>query len=140
VLADDHELVRRSLRLVLGREGDVEVIAEAGDLFTVMRHVHGRARHVLVLDLQMPDGSSIEAIGQLRARVPETAIVVVTMEDSPAYARAAIDAGAVGYVLKEHAAHDLAVAVGAPPVERSMSARGWGRGLTRCTRRSMMTV
>jgi two-component system, NarL family, response regulator NreC len=81
------------------------------DLFTVMRHVHGRAPHVLVLDLQMPGGSSIEAIGQLRARVPETAIVVVTMEDSPAYARAAIDAGAVGYVLKEHAAHDLAVAV-----------------------------
>ena len=111
VLADDHELVRRNLRLVLGREEDVEVIAEAGDLFTVMRHVNGRLPHVLVLDLQMPDGSSIEVIKQLRARVPETAIVVVTMQDSPAYARAAIDAGAVGYVLKEYAAHDLAVAV-----------------------------
>ena len=111
VLADDHVLVRRSLLLVLGREEDVEVMAEAGDLFTVMRDVNGRIPHVLVLDLQMPDGSSIEVIKQLRARVPETAIVVVTMEDSPAYARAAIDAGAVGYVLKEYAAHDLAVAV-----------------------------
>ncbi len=111
VLADDHELVRRSLRLVLGQEPDVEVIAEAGDLFTAMRHVNGHLPHVLVLDLQMPDGSSIELIRQLRARVPETAIVVVTMEDSPAYARAAIEAGAVGYVLKQYATHDLPVAV-----------------------------
>ena len=111
VLADDHELVRRSLRLVLGREEDVEVIAEAGDLLAAMRQVNGHLPHVLALDLQMPDGSSIELIRQLRARVPETEIVVVTMEDSPAYARAAIDAGAIGYVLKQYAAHDLPVAV-----------------------------
>lgn len=111
VVADDHELVRRSLRLVLRQEEDVEVIAEAGDVLTAMRHVSGNVPHVLVLDLQMPDGSSIELIRQLRLRVPETAIVVVTMEDSAAYARAAINAGAVGVVLKEYAAHDLAVAV-----------------------------
>jgi two-component system, NarL family, response regulator NreC len=111
VLADDHELVRRSLRLVLRQEEDVEVIAEARDLSTAMRQVNGHLPHVLVLDLQMPGGSSIELIRQLRARVPETAIVVVTMEDNPAYVRAAIDAGAVGYVLKQYAAHDLAVAV-----------------------------
>jgi two-component system, NarL family, response regulator NreC len=111
VLADDHELVRRSLRLVLRQEEDVDVIAEAPDLASAMRQVNGHLPQVLVLDLQMPGGSSIELIKQLRARVPETAIVVVTMEDSPAYVRAAIDAGAVGYVLKQHAAHDLAVAV-----------------------------
>jgi two-component system, NarL family, response regulator NreC len=111
VVADDHELVRRSLRLVLGQQDDVEVIAEAGDLLAAVREVNGRLPHVLVLDLRMPDGSSIELIRQLRARVPETAIVAVTMEDSPAYARAAIDAGAVGFVLKEHATHDLPVAV-----------------------------
>jgi len=111
VLADDHQLVRRSLRLVLAQETDVEVIAEAGDLFTAMRHVNGHLPHVLVLDLQMPDGSSIDLIRQLRARVPETEIVVITMEDSPAYVRAALDAGAVGYVLKQYATDDLAVAV-----------------------------
>jgi two-component system, NarL family, response regulator NreC len=111
VVADDHELVRRSLRLVLGQQDDVEVIAEAGDLLAAVREVNGRLPHVLVLDLRMPDGSSIELIRQLRQRVPETAIVAVTMEDSPAYARAAIDAGAVGFVLKEHATHDLPVAV-----------------------------
>ena len=75
------------------------------------RGVNGHLPHVLVLDLRMPDGSSIELIRQLRVRVPETAIVAVTMEDSPAYARAAIDAGAVAFVLKEYATHDLPVAV-----------------------------
>ncbi len=111
VVADDHELMRRSLRLVLGGEEDVEVIAEAGDLLTAVREVNGHLPHVLVLDLQMPDGSSIELIRQLRLRVPETEVVVVTMEDGPAYARAAIDAGAMGFVLKQYATHDLPVAV-----------------------------
>jgi two-component system, NarL family, response regulator NreC len=111
VVADDHELMRRSLRLVLGGDEDVEVIAEAGDLLTALREVNGHLPHVLVLDLQMPDGSSIELIRQLRLRVPETEVVVVTMEDGPAYARAAIDAGAMGFVLKQYAAHDLPVAV-----------------------------
>ena len=69
---------------MLGREEDVEVIAEAGDLLAAMRQVNGHLPHVLALDLQMPDGSSIELIGSC-ARVPETEIVVVTMEDSPAY-------------------------------------------------------
>ena len=111
VVADDHELMRRSLRLALGGEEDVEVIAEAGDLLTAVREVNGHLPDVLVLDLQMPDGSSIELIRQLRLRVPETEVVVVTMEDGPAYARAAIDAGAMGFVLKQYAAHDLPVAV-----------------------------
>jgi two-component system response regulator NreC len=111
VVADDHELMRRSLRSVLGGEDDVEVIAEAGDLLTAVREVNGHLPHVLVLDLQMPDGSSIDLIRQLRVRVPETEVVVVTMEDSPVYARAAIDAGAMGFVLKQYAAHDLPVAV-----------------------------
>lgn len=111
VVADDHELVRRSLRLVLGREADVEVIAEAGDLLTAMRLMNGHLPHVLVLDLQMPDGSSINLIRRLCSRFSEAEVVVVTMEDSPAYARAAIDAGAVGFVLKQYAPHDLPVAV-----------------------------
>ncbi len=96
---------------MLGREEDVEVIAEAGDLLTAMRSMNGHLPHVLVLDLQMPDGSSINLIRQLCARFSETEVVVVTMEDSPAYARAAIDAGAVGFVLKQYASHDLPVAV-----------------------------
>jgi two-component system, NarL family, response regulator NreC len=111
VLADDHRVVRRDLRLLLQTDKGVEVIAEAGDLFTAMRHVNVHRPQVLLLDLRMPNGSSIEAIRRLRAQAPETGIIVVTMEDSPAFARKAIDIGAVGYVLKDHADSELPVAI-----------------------------
>jgi two-component system, NarL family, response regulator NreC len=111
VLADDHALARRSLRLLLEGEADMEVVAEAADLATVARHVHGHAPRVLVLDLQMPGGSSIEAMRRLRQRAPGTEIVVVTMERSPAFAQRALDEGAVGFVLKDRADTELPVAV-----------------------------
>ena len=111
VLADDHAVVRRSLRLLLDGEDDLEVIAEAADLSSVVRHVHGHVPHVLVLDLRMPNGSSVETIRRLRERVPETEIVVLTMEASPLFAQQALDAGAVGFVLKDRADSELPAAV-----------------------------
>jgi two-component system, NarL family, response regulator NreC len=111
VLADDHALMRRSLRLLLDNEEDVQVIAEAGDLASVARHVHDHEPHVLVLDLGMPGGSNIEAVGQLRERVPETQIVVLTMQDNPVFAQRAFAAGAVGFVVKELADSELPQAV-----------------------------
>jgi two-component system response regulator NreC len=111
VLADDHRAVRRNLRLLLDRERDVEVIAEAGDLFTAIRHVKGHAPHVLVLDLRILGGPSIEVIKRLRAEAPQTGIVVLTSDESPLFARRAMDAGAVGYVLKETADTELSHAV-----------------------------
>jgi len=111
VLADDHAAARRSLRLLLDGEENVEVVAEADDLSSVIRHVHGHAPHVLVLDLQMPNGSSVETIAHLREQVPETEVVVLTMEVSPLFAQHALDAGAVGFVLKDRADTELPMAV-----------------------------
>lgn len=111
VLADDHTVMRRNLRLLLDREDDVEVVAEAADLTSVVRHVHGHTPHVLVLDLSLPNGSSVETIRRLRAHVPETEIVVLTMEQSPLFAQQAIDAGAIGFVLKDRADSELPTAV-----------------------------
>ena len=111
ILADDHHAVRRSLRLLLDREQDVEVVAEAADISTVLRHVPAHSPRVLVLDLRMPNGSSIEAIRRLRAEVPETEIVVLTMEESPAFAHQALGAGAIGFVLKDRADDELPAAV-----------------------------
>jgi two-component system response regulator NreC len=111
VLADDHAMVRRTLRLVLESEQDVDVIAEAVDLSAVMRHVGRHIPHVLVLDLRLPNGSSIAMIRQLRARFPETEVVVLTMEESPLFAQRAVDAGATGFVLKDRADTDLLIAV-----------------------------
>ncbi len=111
VVADDHALVRSSVRRLLDGEEDVEVIAEACDLASAVRQVQAHQPCVLVLDLRMPDGSGIQAIGPLRERVPATRIVVMTMEDSPAFAQSALAAGASGFVAKELADDELADAV-----------------------------
>jgi two-component system response regulator NreC len=111
VLADDHEVVRSGLRMVLEAEDGFEVIAEAGDLETVRRYVRAHRPRVLVLDLNLPEGSSLPAIPQLREQSPDTAVVVLTMQQDPAFAREAMRAGALGYVLKHSAGSELVDAV-----------------------------
>jgi two-component system response regulator NreC len=107
VLADDHAGMRRSLRVLLEGDDMIEVVAEAGDLLTVMRDVHACLPRVLVIDLSMSNGSSLEAIRKLRERVPGTQIVVLTMEESTVFAEQALDAGAVGFVIKHTADAEL---------------------------------
>jgi two-component system response regulator NreC len=111
VLADDHQVVRQGLHLVLDAEEDFEVVAEAGDVDSARRATVGHHPDVLVLDLNMPGGSVLEAIPELRQRAPSTQIVVLTMQDQPAFAREALSAGAVAYVLKEGADTELVEAV-----------------------------
>jgi two-component system response regulator NreC len=111
VLADDHALLRRSLRLLLDEEQDFEVVAEADDLASAASHVERLRPAVLVLDLRMPGGSSIDLIEQLRGRLPQTEIVVLTMEQNPGFARRALAAGALGFVLKDTADMELPAAV-----------------------------
>jgi two-component system response regulator NreC len=111
VIADDHAVVRSGLRLLLEAEADFEVVAEAGEIDAARRYVRGHHPAVLVLDLNMPGGSSLEAIPLIRAESPETQIVVLTMQEEPAFARQALSAGATGYVLKEAADGELVEAV-----------------------------
>jgi two-component system response regulator NreC len=111
VLADDRALMRRNLRLLLHDEEGVEVIAEAADLVAVACQLHAHRPDVLVLDLGMSNGSSIEAVGRLREQESSTQIVVLTMNDSPVLVQMALDAGAIGFVLKELADAELAPAV-----------------------------
>ena len=111
VIVDDHAVVRRGLRQVLDAEDGFEVLAEASDLDGTRRYVRGHHPDVLVLDLNLPEGSSLGAIPELRAESPDTQIVVLTMEDEPRYAREALSSGALGYVLKEAAESELVEAV-----------------------------
>ncbi len=111
VLADDHAVVRSGLRLLLDSEEDFEVVAEASDVESARRYVHGHHPAVVVLDLNMPGGSSLEGIPLIREQSPGTQIVVLTMQEEPAFAREALAAGALGYVLKEAADEELVNAV-----------------------------
>lgn len=111
VLADDHEVVRHGIRMVLESEFDIEVVAEAADAEAAARYVLGHRPSVLVLDLNMPGPSSLEAIPKVLETSPETAVLVLTMQNDPAFARQALRAGAVGYVIKHSAARELVDAV-----------------------------
>jgi two-component system, NarL family, response regulator NreC len=111
VIADDHGIVRSGLRMLLDAEPDLHVVAEAGDVDGARRYVRGHKPGILILDLNMPGESSLSAIPQLREEFPATQIVVLTMQDDPAFAREAMRAGALGYVLKEAADAELVEAV-----------------------------
>lgn len=111
VLAEDHTVVRTGLRMLLEAEADMEVVAEAGDVDAAQRSVLGYKPTILVLDLNMPGGSSLEAIPRVADVSPKTSVVVLTMQEDPAFAREALQAGARGYVLKHAAGTELVQAI-----------------------------
>jgi two-component system, NarL family, response regulator NreC len=111
VIADDHEVVRAGLRMLLDAEEDFEVVSEAGDVDLTERRVAAYRPRVLVLDVNMRGGSSIPSIPRIRATAPQTNIVVLTMQSDPELAREALRAGATGFVLKEAAEAELIQAV-----------------------------
>ena len=108
MLADDHEVVRAGLRLLLQGEEGMHVVGEAGDVPGALRLVEASRPDVLVLDLNMPGPPSLSAI----AAVKDTcAVVILTMQSDPVFAREALQAGARAYVLKEAAGAELVTAV-----------------------------
>jgi two-component system, NarL family, response regulator NreC len=116
VIADDHAVVRAGLKLLLEAEEGFTVVAEAGEIETTKRMVRAHRPDVLVLDLNMPGPASLPAIPEL---AQETAVVVLTMQNDPAFARKALRSGALGYVLKEAADAELVAAVRAAAAGRT---------------------
>jgi two-component system response regulator NreC len=111
VLADDHAVVRAGLRSLLEVQPNMRVVAEASDVDSAIRVTRAHRPRILVLDLNMPGGDTLEAIPAILESSPETRIVVLTMQDEPAIARASIQAGASGYVVKDAAGEELIQAV-----------------------------
>ena len=102
VIADDHAVVRDGLRTVLERtEGEFEVVAEAADLPAAVAAVREHRPHLLILDVTMPGGPSLGAVPELLSEQPDLTITVLTMHEDPGYARAALQAGAHSFVLKQ---------------------------------------
>jgi two-component system response regulator NreC len=111
VLADDHRVVRSGLRLLLQGEPGMHVVGETGDVPGALRMVEARKPDVLVLDLNMPGPPSLPAIAEILAVSASTRVVVLTMQNDPAFAREALQTGASAYVLKEAADEELVRAV-----------------------------
>jgi len=97
--------------MLLEAEPDIAVIAEAGDVDAARRYTLGHKPTVLVLDLNMPGGSSLDTIPKIAEISPDTSVVVLTMQEDPAFAREALRAGARGYVLKHAAGAELVQAI-----------------------------
>jgi two-component system response regulator NreC len=111
VIADDHAVVRQGLRLLLEAEDDLAVVGEASQVREAQALVRDTTPDVLVLDLHMGPDLSLSTLSDLRAGSPNTAVVILTMDDDPAFVQPAWAAGAAGYVLKEASRTELVRAI-----------------------------
>jgi len=111
LIVDDHAVVRKGLRLVLEAEDDLEPVGEAGTAREAVFQARALKPDVILLDVVLPGQSGLEVLPTLLHERPETKVLVLSMQDDPAYVREAFAAGASGYVLKEAADTDLVLAV-----------------------------
>ncbi|MDX1511638.1 MAG: response regulator transcription factor [Nitriliruptorales bacterium] len=111
LVADDHELFRRGLELVLADEADIEVVGEAGDGQEAADLAREHVPDVVVMDVRMPVLSGIEAASQIKEDMPHVKILMLTISDEEDDLYEAIKAGANGYLLKEISIDEIANAV-----------------------------
>jgi two-component system response regulator NreC len=111
LLVDDHAILRAGLRRVLEAEEDIEVVAEAESAERALFEALEAKPDVAVVDVVMAGKSGIDATPELVSAVPGMRILVLSMQDDPRYLRAAFEAGASGYVLKEAADTEVVGAV-----------------------------
>jgi DNA-binding NarL/FixJ family response regulator len=116
LIADDHGIVRSGLRLLLERQEDIAVVAEAADGAEARELAIRERPDLAILDVKMPKLTGLQATREIKAQAPEVAVLILSMHDDEGYLEEAFEAGASGYVLKTQADTDLLAAVRA--VER----------------------
>lgn len=110
LIVDDHELIRQGLRRAFEREGDFEVVGEAGTIAEATKLLGLLTPQVVVFDVRLPDGSGIEAAGKARTQFPDLGIVVLTMYAGDEQLFEALEAGASAFVPKNAPADDVVAA------------------------------
>ncbi len=111
LLVDDQSLLRMGFRMVLEGEEGIEVVGEAGDGATAITMVEALRPQVVLMDVRMPGMNGIEATAEIRARFPETRVLILTTFDLDEYAFAGLRAGASGFLLKDTRPSDLVSAI-----------------------------
>jgi DNA-binding NarL/FixJ family response regulator len=111
VIADDHGIVRSGLKMLIDRQHDMQVVAEAGDGVTALEQAQAQRPQVAVLDVSMPRMTGLQAAREIRSHVPDTRVLLLSMHDDERYFLEGLEAGAAGYVLKRAADTDLIGAV-----------------------------
>jgi DNA-binding NarL/FixJ family response regulator len=111
VIADDHGIVRSGLKMLIDRQHDMQVVAEAGDGVAALERAQAQRPDVAVLDVSMPRMTGLQAAREIRSHVPDTRVLLLSMHDDERYFLEGLEAGAAGYVLKRAADTDLIGAV-----------------------------
>jgi two-component system, NarL family, response regulator DevR len=111
LIVDDHEVVRLGLRTLLTDEPDLEVVAEAGTAEEALVQVANHHPDVVILDIQLPGRSGLEACQEIRKKFPGTQVVILTSHGGEGFAEQALRAGAAGYVLKQVGNEELVRAI-----------------------------
>lgn len=111
LVADDHTLVRDGVKLLLQAEADLRVVGAVADGRAAVEQAVALQPDVVVLDVSMPDMNGIEAARRIRESCPNTRVVMLSMHDSAEHVYRALEAGASGYLLKDSAGTEVAVAV-----------------------------
>ncbi len=107
LIVDDHPLFREGLRAIITRDGRFEVVGEAGSAREALRLAKRLKPSLIIVDISLPDRSGIELTSELRRKLPESRILIVSMHSKIDYIAEAFQAGATGYVVKESAAERL---------------------------------
>jgi two-component system, NarL family, response regulator NreC len=129
LLADDHTLIRAGLRMVVAAQPDFTVVGEAGDGREAVAVAQSLKPDVVVMDIGMPSLNGIEAARQIRAALPDTQVVMLSMHSDEAYILRALKAGAKAYLLKDSAEADLARAIRAAAAGKSFFSPAVGKVL-----------
>jgi DNA-binding NarL/FixJ family response regulator len=111
LIADDHGVIRDSLRYLLEAQGDIQVIGLAADGQEAVEHVMRNCPDVTVMDISMPRMDGMEATRQIRILCPRTRVVMLTIYNTKEHIRHAIQSGASGFVPKESAGQELVTAI-----------------------------
>jgi DNA-binding NarL/FixJ family response regulator len=111
LIADDHGIVRSGLKLLLDRQDDMRVVAEAEDGVEALEKVVAERPDLVILDVSMPRMTGIQATHEIKRQAPDTQVLILSMHDDERYLFEALRAGAAGYVLKRAADEDLLDAV-----------------------------
>lgn len=117
-LADDHTVVREGLRLLLESEDDIKVVGDASNGRDAVRQVMRLCPDVVILDMAMPELNGAEATQQIRERCPSTQVIILSMYSTTEHIFRALQAGALGYVIKESAGVELVNAIHAVHADR----------------------
>jgi DNA-binding NarL/FixJ family response regulator len=111
LIADDHGIVRSGIKLLLERQSDLHVVAEAADGLEALECALASRPDLCILDVGMPRMTGLQAAREIRSHLPQSRVLILSMHDDEHYLFEALEAGASGYVLKREADHDLVGAI-----------------------------